>query len=736
MNTIINAPRQLKLAGAVLAVAALLLALLAVTMTAGPTMAQIPGEDNPPATATPTPEPAATATPTPTPTPTPEPPPTPCGPGQNEPPANPDKTITEGHYGVFDGYWDDESETLNLNLCPPAVHHEDVTVTVGRETKIVEVSHRSASNINIEDTVFHIGHIDGITDDEQFEHVLTEADVEKYDFLKLHEDEDQDGVDDAVGTTVWWLKVEDEHDEGMGHDHHEEEESPLAMGFSAALFSSDYWYLAGDTPEGDKPLQYEFEVIREPGIPPEQYGHVFAFDDSEPPPLEDKTAYWDSSEADVNALPLYPGEYHHFQWIFTKPGTYKIGAQLKGHVRQTNPGNPNDLDYDPNWERISDKNVETSDVQPYTFHVGLMADIAVTISADNETPEPGTNVDFTVTASNAGPDNATNTEVQVTLPPGLTYVPGTDTAVTSESVDGDTVVTWDVGTIAAPATADDDPTQETLTVTATVGSGTRGEALEVTASTSAKESIGDAFVNELDPYTDDNYADVTVTPVGSNNDPRFYHAFSVPERSPAGTLVGTALLARDLDEGAALHYSLTGVDSGFFTLTEVEGGVEIRVAHNAILDTDYGDGTFDLALNVSDRLDEHGNPNSAVDDTLGVVIDVTEDADAFDVVLRVETYVPVNREALIAAEATNLPAGFDRTRLNIAITKWGTSDELDADLANAAWVRLRLNDASFEWEEHLQVLGTWHYKAEVWYVDRLGHRITAVTNTLTVNVTS
>lgn len=46
------------------------------------------------------------------------------------------------------------------------------------------------------------------------------------------------------------------------------------MGFSAALFSPDYWYLEDGTDKGAKPLQYEFEVFREPGIPVEEYGHV------------------------------------------------------------------------------------------------------------------------------------------------------------------------------------------------------------------------------------------------------------------------------------------------------------------------------------------------------------------------------------------------------------------------------------------------------------------------------
>ena len=109
--------------------AALVITLLAVAMTASPTMAQTPPYD-----------------------------PQPCGPNQKDVPENPDATITEGHYAVFDGYWDSKSETLNLNLCPPAVEHTTETRTdpETEEKTEVEVSTRAASNIDIRRTVFHI----------------------------------------------------------------------------------------------------------------------------------------------------------------------------------------------------------------------------------------------------------------------------------------------------------------------------------------------------------------------------------------------------------------------------------------------------------------------------------------------------------------------------------------------------------------------------------------------------
>ena len=332
MHTITNAPRHIRFYGAALAMAAALLALLAIVMFAVP--AQAAPDTNP----------------------------KPCGPGAQDPPDNPDATITKGHYAVFDGYWSSENKTLELNLCPPSVVHS--MESGGRGKPDVEVSTRTKSNVDIRRTVIHIDHIDGIPTNKQFKHVLTAADLDKYDFFKKG-DSNRDGHDDAVGQTVWWLKVDDESTPNV------DEDSPLAMGFSAALFDSKHWQRREGGAEV-APLQYEFEVIREPGIPVDEQGHVYAFDDSVPAIGQDKTPFWDSNEVDANALRLYPGEYKHLQWVFTRAGTYVVSVQLKGHVRKTNPHSPGEEGYDKNWEPISSKEVETSEVRQYVFQVGTL----------------------------------------------------------------------------------------------------------------------------------------------------------------------------------------------------------------------------------------------------------------------------------------------------------------------------------------------------------------------------
>ncbi len=83
------------------------------------------------------------------------------------------------------------------------------------------------------------------------------------------------------------------------------------------------------------------------------------------------------------------------------------------------------------------------------------ADLTISKSVDNTTPDVGSNVVFTVSATNNGPDTATAVVVQDLLPGGLTFVSAS--SGTYNSITG----AWPVGSLASGATA-------TLTITATV----------------------------------------------------------------------------------------------------------------------------------------------------------------------------------------------------------------------------------------------------------------------------
>ncbi len=113
---------------------------------------------------------------------------------------------------------------------------------------------------------------------------------------------------------------------------------------------------------------------------------------------------------------------------------------------------------------------EAFDLPP--FLSGPNADLSLSKTVDNATPNPGDTVTFTVTVTNSGPDDATNVAVGDQLPSGFAFVSSAPSQGSYNSGTG----AWTVGTIADGANA-------TLGITATVNaSGNYTNVAEVTAS--------------------------------------------------------------------------------------------------------------------------------------------------------------------------------------------------------------------------------------------------------------
>jgi uncharacterized repeat protein (TIGR01451 family) len=122
--------------------------------------------------------------------------------------------------------------------------------------------------------------------------------------------------------------------------------------------------------------------------------------------------------------------------------------------------------------------------------VPQQADLVLTKSVSNSTPDAGAFVTFTVTLTDNGPDTATNVTVTDLLPGGLTFV----AAAPSQGTYNPTTGLWTVGTVTTTA-----PQRLTLTA-AVVGPG----AITNTATISRSD--------QYDPNTPNNTARATVTP--------------------------------------------------------------------------------------------------------------------------------------------------------------------------------------------------------------------------------
>ncbi|MFC1848490.1 DUF11 domain-containing protein, partial [Chloroflexota bacterium] len=120
------------------------------------------------------------------------------------------------------------------------------------------------------------------------------------------------------------------------------------------------------------------------------------------------------------------------------------------------------------------------------------ADLAVSKTVNNPTPNEGDSVTYTITLINNGPDTATSIIITDLLPAGVTYSSDTPSQGSYGSGSG----AWSVGSLANGASA-------TLTITATVDMGTAGQTVTNTASVTG--------VDQADPTPANNSASAAIT---------------------------------------------------------------------------------------------------------------------------------------------------------------------------------------------------------------------------------
>ncbi len=330
MDTLTKAPMQLKLAGALLAVAALFIGLMAVVFAVGPAQAQSKTYPDP----------------------------QPCGQGQAKVPEKPVDQITTGKIAFFDAYWDIPTKTINNNLCPPSVTQTTVTETdpnTGATKKVTKVS-RIDAKIDIAKSVIHV------TDDYKVTVVAGAAgagqiSLAEYPFLKNGLELNSDGTP-KPGTEVYWLRLDDPDTNDVN------ETSDLTLGFSTKLFDAKYW----EPRNGNKPFYYEFESERD-NIYEVHGPHFFAFGAPKANNGVQKGAIWDSYDADVNKMQMEAGvEFQEVQWVFTEPGTHHIEVHAVGHV------NPSPSAPSKDWnDNLPEEKTVTSEVQVYTIQSGPLS---------------------------------------------------------------------------------------------------------------------------------------------------------------------------------------------------------------------------------------------------------------------------------------------------------------------------------------------------------------------------
>ena len=528
-------------------------------------------------------------------------------------------------YAVFDAFWDYEVEHLSDNFCPPKVavttktHFNEET---GEETE-VPVYTRSDANIHVTKTAFSIPDSYKVTvvdSDETNGNPSTvtgpKIDLADYPFLREGMSAVKPGPDSTAenptwvfaDNEVWWVRLDNPDTENT------DESSPLQIGFSSALMKDEDWF-RDDNDDGlsdGPPVQFRFGAVHvlEAGIPVEIHvvgADFFAFEQrSMDTPLE--KAQWSNLDTAAHSeINMAVGQYRPMQFLFTKPGEYRVQGQIQGHVRQLEDR----LDSSPlGWDVISEGKSLTGPTEWYVFHVGPVADAGVTLTHTDETPnDDSTTVtdgtaSFSVTATNDGPSTSEGVVVEVSLPVGLDYVPdASHTGVIYECG----VISWRVGDL----TASGESSSKTLNFTARVGA-------EAPKSLTVDAEVHSSTVDENEEN------DTASVEVLSNStvvrSPFFGGAtLSVPENAIRGTHVGDPVAVNNPD-GRALTYTLSGRCSDWFT---VYGHGQIAVGWEVDLDYDE-QSEFHLTLSVSDGVDASGAADTAIDDSEPVTIRVVD----------------------------------------------------------------------------------------------------------------
>ena len=118
---------------------------------------------------------------------------------------------------------------------------------------------------------------------------------------------------------------------------------------------------------------------------------------------------------------------------------------------------------------------------------------------------------------------------------------------------------------------------------------------------------------------------VTGQIAASNNEPTFgvdgVLTREVAENSGANVDVGAAVAASDDDTGDTLYYWLTGSDASSFTIDSGTGQIKTKdgITYNFEVREFY-----DVSVNVRDNKDAAGNSNNLRDDTVSVIVNVTD----------------------------------------------------------------------------------------------------------------
>lgn len=279
----------------------------------------------------------------------------------------------------------------------------------------------------------------------------------------------------------------------------------------------------------------------------------------------------------------------------------------KTNSAQVTASDQTDSDSAPN------NSVATEDDQDSVSLTPQVADLSLTKSVSNATPNVGDNVTFTITASNGGPDSATNVSVSDALPAGVTFVSDSPSQGTYSSSTG----IWTVGTIASAGSA-------ALQLVGSVDSiGTKTNTAQISAADQADtdstpnnniaseddqasvsltpQVIDLSLTKAVDNATPNVGTNVTFTVSASNAGPDSATNVTVADQLPAGMTFASSAPSQ------GTYSSATGV----WTVGTIASAGSATLQIVASVDT-IGAKTNTAEVSAADQADSDSTPNNTV----------------------------------------------------------------------------------------------------------------------------
>ncbi len=253
------------------------------------------------------------------------------------------------------------------------------------------------------------------------------------------------------------------------------------------------------------------------------------------------------------------------------------------------------------------------------------ADLSLTKTVDNATPNLNQEINYTITLRNTGPDSATGVVVTDVLPTGVTFV----RSATATGVYTDTNGIWNVGNVAIG-------TPLTLVITARVTSvGAKTNTAQITASEvfdpdSTPNNNVDAEDDQASVAVSAQTIDLSLSKTADDGSPNVGETivFTV-EVLNEGPSVATGVSVRDsLPIGLTLVTATPqrgnyNTDDGVWTIPTIAVGERLTLALSAVVNQP-GTITNTAEVIAADQPDSDSTPNNSIaseDDQASVVID-------------------------------------------------------------------------------------------------------------------